>query len=390
MNIGIMGFGNVGRGAYNVISDKKTGLCVKRILDIGALPGYESLLTTKPADIFEDGEIDAVVESIGGIEPARSYVLAALRAKKHVVTANKQLISACGEELEAAAQENKVELRYSASVGGGIPWLFSLSRAARTDEIIEVGGIVNGTTNFILDAMTKQGADFDDTLKEAQRLGFAESDPSADIDALDSHRKCVISARCAFNAAVTEQDIPFFGIRDIKGFDIERFKSLKRVCKLFIFAKKQGGAVSAFAEPTLFADTAVEGAIPSNYNFIYLVGARSGKLGFFGQGAGSDPTGATVVADLADIAFRHDGANTRHPEAFQIANDTACHSYYVRTSNASAADEFYAESDDKSEIDGNYVCITKPLPVSYMHQKAKKMKELDPHLFFAGLYEDKV
>ncbi|MEG1017787.1 MAG: homoserine dehydrogenase, partial [Oscillospiraceae bacterium] len=205
MNIGIMGFGNVGRGAYNVISDKKTGLCVKRILDIGALPGYESLLTTKPADIFEDGEIDAVVESIGGIEPARSYVLAALRAKKHVVTANKQLISACGEELEAAAQENKVELRYSASVGGGIPWLFSLSRAARTDEIIEVGGIVNGTTNFILDAMTKQGADFDDTLKEAQRLGFAESDPSADIDALDSHRKCVISARCAFNAAVTEQ-----------------------------------------------------------------------------------------------------------------------------------------------------------------------------------------
>ena len=209
MKIAIMGFGTVGSGAYENAKNAG-GIEVVKILARHGREGYEHLndiITPDIDDIAGDPEIDLVVESMGGIEPAREYVLKCLRAGKHVVTPNKNLISACYSELMGEAEANGVKLRFTSAVGGGIPWLFNLLRTKRCDEILQVRGIVNGTCNYILDAMYDKGADFGEMLKIAQEIGYAEADPSADIEGTDTLRKTVISTNLAFDTAITEEDV---------------------------------------------------------------------------------------------------------------------------------------------------------------------------------------
>ena len=220
MNIGLLGFGVVGGGVWELAAGRQD-VNVTRVLVRRPKEGLPAAVTTTDVnDILGDDTIDTVVEVMGGLHPAYEYVSAALARGKNVVTANKALIAAYYQELTALAKEKGVALRCTAAVGGGIPWLVNLARVKRLDTVCEVGGIMNGTTNFIMDAMHKSPVSFDAILKEAQALGYAEADPSADIDGDDIRRKLCISANIAFDAVLDETAIPTFGIRTVTAEDI--------------------------------------------------------------------------------------------------------------------------------------------------------------------------
>lgn len=224
MNIGLLGFGVVGGGVLE-LTQSRSDIAVSRVLLRSPKAGLpEGLATYDFNDILTDNAIDTVVEVMGGLHPAYEYVSATMERGKNVVTANKALIAAYYPELTALAREKGVALRCTAAVGGGIPWLVNLARVKRLDTVGAVGGIMNGTTNFIMDAMHKSPVDFPAILKEAQDLGYAEADPSADIDGDDIRRKLCISANIAFDAVLEETAIPTFGIRTVTAEDIAAFR----------------------------------------------------------------------------------------------------------------------------------------------------------------------
>ena len=236
MNIGLLGFGVVGGGVLE-LTQGRGDITVSRVLLRSPKPGLpEGLATYDFNDILCDERIDTVVEVMGGLHPAYEYVTAAMERGKNVVTANKALIAAYYRELTGLAKEKGVALRCTAAVGGGIPWLVNLARIKRLDTVCAVGGIMNGTTNFIMDAMHKAPVDFPAILKEAQELGYAEADPSADIDGDDIRRKLCISANIAFDAVLDETAIHTFGIRTVTASDIAAFKAHGFVCKLLAAA----------------------------------------------------------------------------------------------------------------------------------------------------------
>ena len=223
MNIALLGFGTVGSHFYK-LCEGRTDLHVAAVLSRRPRPELTCTVTADYDEIVRDPSIDIVVEVMGGIEPAYSYLCAAMRAGKHVVTANKQLMCAHFEELTSLAKEKGVALRCTAAAGGGIPWLTSLSRASELDEIKAVEGILNGTTNYMLSAMTNSGADYAPALRKAQELGYAEADPTADVEGLDARRKIVLSADLAFGVNIREEDIPCVGISSITAGDIAKAK----------------------------------------------------------------------------------------------------------------------------------------------------------------------
>ena len=259
-------------------------------------------MTADYDEIVRDPSIDIVVEVMGGIEPAYSYLCAAMRAGKHVVTANKQLMCARFDALTALSKEMGVALRCTAAAGGGIPWLTSLSRASQLDEITAVEGILNGTTNYMLSAMTNSGADYAAALQKAQELGYAEADPTTDVEGLDARRKLVLSADLAFGVNIKEEDIPCVGISSITAADIARAKEEGLTYKLIARAEKSGNAVAAFVCPTLFPSSAPEAHTDGTGNLATLYAARFGRQSFSGAGAGGYPTGSSVLRDCLDIA----------------------------------------------------------------------------------------
>ena len=219
MSIAILGYGVVGSGAYEILT--KAGYKVSRVLDVRSYPELGNTLTYDIEDILNDKEITVVAEAIGGNTFSYEFVSRALKAGKHVVSSNKHLICSYYKELHALAKENGVTLRFTASAGGGIPWLYNLKRGLLCDRIEKVMGIMNGTTNYILDAMITHSRDFADALKEAQKLGYAEANPSADIDGLDVARKTAISSSIAFDAIVSEENVLTFSLRNIRKSDID-------------------------------------------------------------------------------------------------------------------------------------------------------------------------
>ena len=220
MKIAILGYGVVGSGAYEV-AQAAHNIEVKRVLYKRPIDELGDIVTTEYEDIFKDEEIELVAECIGGLHPAYEYVSAALKSGKHVVTPNKNLVAAYWDELHDLAREHGAEFRYTASAGGGIPWLFNLQRQSRSDDILSISGIVNGTCNYILDTMHNEPVDFAEILAKAQELGYAEKDPTADIGGFDTQRKCVISANLAFGTSISEEDVPVFGIQNITAGDIK-------------------------------------------------------------------------------------------------------------------------------------------------------------------------
>ena len=379
MKIALLGCGVVGGGVLE-IADKRSDMSVKYVLVRRDKPELGERAVKDISVILNDEEIDTVVEVMGGLSPAFEYVSAALRAGKNVVTANKHLVAHYYKELTELAAEKGVALRCTPAVGGGIPWLVNLERVKRLDAVRSFCGIMNGTTNFILDAMHTNGSDFSEVLAEAQRLGYAEADPSADIDGLDIQRKAVISANVAFDACLSEDDVPVFGIRSILACDIAAAESRERICKMLAFGEKSAsGAVSCYVEPCFVPVGELEAAVSTNRNVISFVTELTGKESFYGQGAGRYPTAYNAVADCLDIMGGVRSFYTPLVREVPVDNGAAEHRYYVRFSGS---DEFLSSIESEKCGEG---IVTMPVPVAKMHAWAAKAKEADPRVFIAGL-----
>lgn len=377
MNIGLLGCGVVGGGIMDFCAER-TDLHVTKVLVRRERPELGDRAVTDIGAITGDAGIGIVIEVMGGLHPAYEYICQALRSGKHVVTANKAVISAFYPELTRLAAENGVTLRCTAAVGGGIPWLTNLERCKRLDAICEIGGIMNGTTNFIMDAMHKSPVSFDAILKEAQALGYAEADPSADIDGDDIRRKLCISANIAFDAVLDETAIPTFGIRTVTAEDIAAFQAHGFVCKLLATAQAAEDGVCAFVEPTLVDKSEPEAAVPANYNLIGYTAERVGKQTFFGQGAGRFPTASNVMQDCLTVLAGEKGFYTAKaaPAALCAA---AAHPYYVRTA---APDEFLRS---RVADDWGTGVITGAVDVYEMLAWARQQREKDPACFIAAI-----
>lgn len=329
MRIGLLGFGVVGGGVYEWCRGRED-IRVARVLVRSEKPGIGAIATRNVNDILNDPTIDTVVEVMGGLHPAYEYVRAALEAGKHVVTANKALIAAYYTELTTLAAEKGVALRCTAAVGGGIPWLINLERVRRLDEIEWLGGIMNGTSNYIMDAMHKSDVDFAEVLKKAQALGYAEADPSADIDGDDIRRKLVISANIAFDAVLDETAIPVFGIRYVTAKDIANFRTHGFVCKLLACAGTAENGICAYIEPMLVDEHDLEAAVSVNNNLISCQGALLGRQSFYGQGAGRFPTAANVMQDCLDIMAGKREFYAKRAVPAALDGSSEAHPYYVR------------------------------------------------------------
>ena len=379
MHIGLLGFGVVGGGVWALCAPRDD-LNVKRVLLRSPKEGLpEEVVTFNADDILNDPDIDTVVEVMGGLHPAYEYVSAALARGKNVVTANKALIAAYYTELTALAREKGAALRCTAAVGGGIPWLTNLERVKRLDTVCAVGGIMNGTTNFIMDAMHKAPVDFPAILKEAQDLGYAEADPSADIDGDDIRRKLCISANIAFDAALEETAIPTFGIRTVTAADIAAFRAHGFACKLLARAESTENGVCAYVEPTLVGAGDLEAAVPANFNLITYEAEQLGRQSFYGQGAGRFPTAENVVQDCLTVLSGKRGFYTDRAVPMFLTSGEA-HPYYVRTG---APDAFLRGRT--AETWDNGAVITGAVDVYEMLAWAKAQREKDPGVFIAGI-----
>ncbi len=314
INIGLIGLGTVGSGVYKILTAhkkdfrRKTGvdLVVKAIAERNLaradMVGADRELITDAEALIEDPDIDIVVEVIGGTEPARSFILKAMKRGKHVVTANKELLSSHGKEILETAEENGVDILFEASVGGGIPIILPLKECLVSNKILKVMGIVNGTTNFILTKMSEEGCSFEEALKEAQEKGYAERDPSADIEGRDAAAKIAILASIAFNSRVTSSDVFVEGISKITAKDILYAKEMDYVIKLLAVAKEVDEELEVRVHPAMVSAKHPLASVNGVYNAIFVEGDAVGEVMFFGPGAGSMPAASAVVGDVIEVA----------------------------------------------------------------------------------------
>lgn len=367
MNIGLLGFGVVGRGVYEITTSREDMQVTKVLcLEDIHLPDAEAVKDIRA--IVEDDTIDTVVEAMGGLHPAYEFVRAAIEAGKNVVTSNKALVCTFYDELLPLAKEKGISFRSTAAVGGGIGWLSELERSRRVQTIREVGGIMNGTCNYILDNMTRQGLPYDQVLKTAQQLGYAEANPSTDVDGIDTWHKVILSANIAFGITLNKETVPVAGIRNIQAQDVENFKAHGLVCKLISTGKRTDTGYSAYVQPTLVKEGEPEAAVPLNYNLITFIGDTSDRMSFFGQGAGRYPTAYNVVQDLVDV-LGGKGFYAPYGEKVDADNSEEL-TWYVRGNWAGEAAQHW----------GNAV-VTKAVSVSAMHAWLKE----NPDAFVAAI-----
>lgn len=317
-NIAILGYGTVGSGVVEVINinqtsiDKKTGdnVYIKYILDIRDFEGdsIQEKITHNFDDILNDDTIKVVVEVMGGIEPAYTFVKKSLLKYKSVVTSNKELVAKYGAELIKLAQQQNVNFLFEASVGGGIPIIRPLNQSLTADEIYEIDGILNGTTNFILTKMSQDDREFEDVLKEAQDKGYAERNPSADIQGHDSARKIAILSSLAFGLQVDYEDIETVGITDITKEDMIYVKFMSKQIKLIASSKKINDNIFARVSPKIINNENPLVTVNDVFNAIVVRGNMIGDVMFYGKGAGKLPTASAVVSDIIDV-IKHGNKN---------------------------------------------------------------------------------
>ena len=310
----LLGAGTVGGGVYKLLERRKAEmpnkigaeLEVSKILVRDASKPRAGIpqekLTERFEDILDDPDVDIVIELMGGVEPAKSYIEAALAAGKHVVTANKDLLAEHGFALAEAAAARGLDLRFEASVAGGIPILTPLMTCLEGNDITEVMGIVNGTTNFILTKMTNEGMDFDVALREAQELGFAEADPTADVEGLDAARKVAILASLAFHSKVTFADVPAVGITKIRAKDISYAREMGYVIKLIGIARNTNGEIEVGVSPMMIPKRHPLASVNDSFNAVFVHGDALDDAMFQGRGAGEFPTASAVVGDLIAVS----------------------------------------------------------------------------------------
>ncbi|HVF53842.1 MAG TPA: homoserine dehydrogenase [Actinomycetota bacterium] len=315
LKIGLLGCGTVGGATARILLANASELAVKAgapltlarvaVRDVSrerAVPLGADVLTADPADVVSDPSIAIVVETIGGIDPARELITAAIKARKHVVTANKELLSQHGAELLDLAADHGVDLLFEAAVGGGIPIIRPLKESLAGDRVIRVMGIVNGTTNFILTRMSEQGESFGEALATAQELGYSELEPSADVDGYDAAAKLSILASLAFNARLTADDVHREGISGVTASDIVAAHELGYEIKLLAVADMEDGQISARVHPAMLPTSHPLASVRDVFNAVFVEAEEAGELMFLGRGAGGAPTGSAVVSDIIEIA----------------------------------------------------------------------------------------
>ena len=306
----IMGFGTVGSGVFAVLRENaafiekqlEMPITVKRVLDMRSFPGSDvaPYLTHDADDIINDSEIDIVVEAMGGLNPAFEYTMRALRAGKHVVTSNKELVSVRGAELMAAAEENHARYMFEASVGGGIPVIRPLKHMLLTERVSRVAGVLNGTTNYILSQMREHGAGFDETLREAQGRGFAERDPSADIDGFDACRKLAILLSACVGRQVNFSKIPTEGISKVTKDDFAFAAAAGDTIKLIARGDISADGIEAIVAPMILPGESPLGVVGGVYNAVSLTFSAIDNILLSGRGAGKYPTAGAIVSDMAE------------------------------------------------------------------------------------------
>ncbi|WP_195617165.1 homoserine dehydrogenase [Clostridium paraputrificum] len=351
VKIALLGLGNVGRGVWNILQMngeeimKRSGCQVEvaKILvrdpsKARAVKVPEELITTNFDEILNDDSIKIIVEVMGGIEPAKEFILKSLSKKKHIVTANKMLLATYGDELFKKADEEEVMLNYEASVAGGIPIIQAINESLTANKIENLYGIINGTTNFILSKMELEGSDFDDVLKEAQEKGYAEADPTSDIEGFDAQYKLAILSSLAFGTKVKIDDVYREGITKITSKDIRYAKDFGLVIKLLAIAKEIDGKLQLRVHPTMIPDTHPLANVHDSFNAVFIKGNAVDDLMFYGRGAGDLPTGSAVVADIVSILRSDVDTENRlpveknnlwHKEIGEINDITS--RYYIRT-----------------------------------------------------------
>ena len=325
LKVALLGCGNVGSQVARLLREEADELAVRigARLELAGIavrrlshprPGIDpALLTTDAMELATRPDIDIVVEVVGGIEPARSVLLAAMKNGKSVVSANKALLAERGDEIHAASRAFGADLYYEAAVAGAIPLLRPLRESLAGDTVHRVLGIVNGTTNFILDRMDSAGSDFSESLEEAQALGYAEPDPTADVEGFDAAAKAAILASLAFHTRVTAADVYREGITEVSAADIASAKLLGRTVKLLAICERSGGGVAVRVHPAMIPRSHPLAAVGGAYNAVFVEAKSAGQLMFYGAGAGGTPTASAVLGDVVAVA-RNRVAGTRGPE----------------------------------------------------------------------------
>lgn len=417
MNIALLGFGTIGSGVYELINlnkgkfagnftdveSRKSSPVITKVLERDAskdLGDTVGKIVTHPSEILEDDSIGLVIALMGGMDFEYEMIKECLRAGKHVVTANKAVISEYFQELQTLAQENGVVLRYEASVGGGIPIIGSLKEEMKINRVTEIKGILNGTTNFILSKMTEEGADFGDTLALAQSIGFAEADPTADVEGYDVSRKLAILSSMAYESIIRDEDVYKRGITDIRAADIEMIGSMGYVVKYLGHSILEEKNVYTTVEPVLFKEASIMSNVNSEFNIISITGDIIGELQFYGKGAGKDATANAVVGDVLYILNIVSEQNLPKPlrlnrKLIKMGTGIFTGKYYLRAnlSNKEMLDQVLTAVETVAArktviVNKNQVyVVTSTIAANDFNKMAEKLKETVPECFYARIYE---
>lgn len=390
MKIAVLGFGTVGSGVYEVLEKnhdtvaKRAGteIDIKYVLDLREFPGQpvESVLVHDFDVIVNDPEISIIVEVMGGVEPAYSYVKEALLKGKSVCSSNKELVAKHGAELLEIAKQKKINFLFEASVGGGIPIIRPLNQSLTADEIEEITGILNGTTNYILTKMRDRGLSFDEALKRAQEKGYAERNPEADVAGYDAGRKIAILTSLAYGSQVDFEDIYTEGITSITDIDIKYAKEERANIKLLGTSKKVGDKIYAMVVPKLIPETHPLFSVNGVFNAILVKGNVLGDVMFYGSGAGKLPTASAVVSDVVDAA-KHTGTNIMtiwsNKKLGLADKDTLACNFFVRvpkSEQATAEKALYIQREVKAAgVEGEFAFITERMTEKDFERKSKEI-----------------
>ncbi len=380
MIVACLGYGVVGKGVVEILQND-CRFQVKKILVKEAKECILPQCTTDFNEILEDDEIDAVVEMMGGIDFAYFCIKNAMLKKKHVVTSNKAVVAAHYQELLELAEKQSVHFRFEAAVGGGIPWIHTLLQQVRFREIEKIEGIFNGTTNYIFDQMHSTHQNYPQILKEAQDLGYAEADPSADVDGADALRKLMISTSIAFKSVTDIHSFHSYSMRNVQLKDILYFESKGLRCRYYARCIKKDQRYFGSVEPAVFDEASLPASIKTNNNLTVLSQTTLGSLSLIGQGAGRYPTANAVVQDIADILENRNSAieySNILKSDDEMLEDAIC----VCTDNKGI--KVFEEVLIKTEtIDGRVYGWTKPLVSSLKKTLVQNASERDPLMFYA-------
>ena len=394
MDIALLGNGTVAKGVIAHIELRKKSdnvlFSIRHILlkpdESDPNPIYTSSIET----ILSDPNVGIVVEAMGGQHPAFEYVQAALLAKKHVVTSNKELVSTFGAELAKLALENQVAFFFSAAVGGGIPLLAYLRDTAQQETIHEISGILNGTTNFILDAMTRKNMDYQDALKQAQLRGYAEADPINDVQGFDLAFKLRIAACVAFGQWIDSESISRLPLHKVSLIDIEFFHQRTMTLRYLVYAgRSDDGKLVATIQPTALADHHIEAQVLRNNNLFLCKSQRSGDHIMIGQGAGASVTAANIYRDLRRILGGERQVFNGNETSIKASNGDLKLRYYLRMSELAAQEFPLQEIMESFPIDKNVLIITHRIHIYELIELVARLRSFDPNIFAVAIQESK-